>query len=71
MINWILSRFHNNDTKACIRLIPFQAFCDCGMMPRYPDNKDLCVELEDINRDDSFIVFISHRWLRGHDGTDG
>ena len=54
-----------------IRLIDFNLFKQLGHTPRYPDNKDLCVNLGDIDRRRSLIVFISHCWLRGYDGAPG
>lgn len=42
-------------------------------MPRFPENSDLCVTLKSINskRQNSFIIFISHCWMRGHDKSEG
>jgi hypothetical protein len=54
-----------------IRLIDFNAFVALGTMPRYPENKDLCVTLDSVDRSDSLIVFISHCWLRGWSGAEG
>ena len=39
--------------------------------PRYPDDKALCVTLESIDRSTSFVVFVSHCWLRGWSGAEG
>eukprot|EP01036_Dinobryon_divergens_P036820 gene36820-48017_t len=54
-----------------IRLIPFEKFKQQKSFPRFPGNKNLCVDAANINRQDSFIVFISHCWLRGWSGADG
>ena len=54
-----------------IRLIPFSAFKSLGTMPRYPENKDLCVELSTIDRLNSLLFFLSHCWLRGYGGAEG
>ena len=40
-------------------------------MPRFPNKKDVCVNLKDIDRDNSLVVFISHNWLRGWGGAEG
>jgi hypothetical protein len=52
-----------------IRLIDFDAFCREPELPRYPERKALCVTLDSIDRASSFIVFISHCWLRGWPGA--
>jgi hypothetical protein len=52
-----------------IRLIEFEAFCRETEFPRYPERKELCVTLDSIDRASSFIVFISHCWLRGWSGA--
>lgn len=54
-----------------IRLISFKEFKFLGTMPRNPDNADLNVNLDSIDRDNSFLVFISHCWLRGYPGAVG
>ena len=54
-----------------IRFIEFVDFCKMEQFPRYPENKDMCVNLEDINMDEALIVFISHCWLRGWSGAEG
>eukprot|EP01041_Mallomonas_annulata_P004389 gene4389-8738_t len=54
-----------------IRLIPFELFKQNRSFPRFPENKDLCIDAANINRQDSFIVFISHCWLRGWSEKDG
>ena len=45
-----------------IRLIDFEEFSRLNVFPRYPQNKDIVVEydVQTIDRDNSFIVFISH-----------
>lgn len=54
-----------------IRLIDFDEYKKLDYFPRYPENKDICVELSSIDRSCSLIVFISHAWLRGWSGADG
>ena len=39
--------------------------------PRSPQNIPHQVKLDDIDRDSSFFVFVSHCWLRGYDGAPG
>jgi len=54
-----------------IRFIDFERFKKLSEMPRFPENADLCVPMESIDRDNSLIVFISHCWMRGHSATEG
>lgn len=54
-----------------IRLIDFNDFRLLEEFPRYPDNEGLAHSLHDIDIDNSFIVFISHCWLRGWHGAPG
>lgn len=54
-----------------IRLIDFEDFKKLDSMPRYPEKKDLCVNLKDVDRSSALIIFISHCWLRGWSGADG
>jgi len=54
-----------------IRFINFKDFKELKSFPRYPDNANICVNEEDINRSISLIIFISHCWLRGWDGASG
>src|SRR5690348_13804104 len=60
-----------SDSLPPIRFIPFDQFKNLGTIPRYPDNKDLCVVLEEIDVNNSLLVFVSHCWLRGWDGAVG
>jgi hypothetical protein len=54
-----------------IRLIDFDAFRDHGQFPRYPNDRDICTSLSEIDRAISLVVFISHCWLRGWSGAEG
>jgi hypothetical protein len=54
-----------------VRLIHFEDFKRVGTMPRYPENKSICITLEDVDRSNAFIVFISHCWLRGWSSAEG
>jgi hypothetical protein len=56
---------------ATVKLIDFEYFCSLSSYPRYLDNKSLLVDFQKIDRNDSLIIFISHRWLRGWSGADG
>lgn len=53
-----------------IRLINFSVFKELKEFPRLPDKNLTCV-LEEVNLENSFIVFISHCWLRGWPGAEG
>ena len=61
----------SKDLLQPIRLISFQSFKDVGHFPRYPENKNICEDLDTIDRSTSLIVFISHCWLRGWLGAEG
>ena len=64
----------SSDSKtpfAPILFISFENFRNKRMMPRYPDDSSLAVPLESINRENSFLVFVSHCWLRGHSNAAG
>lgn len=46
------------DVLPPIRFIDFNKFKDHGTFPRYPEQKDLITNLENISREKSFLVFI-------------
>lgn len=54
-----------------IRLINFEDFKALSSFPRFPEQEALCVSLDAIDRDNSYIIFISHCWLRGWPGAEG
>ena len=56
-----------------IRLIDFAKIQTRKEMPRFPENSDICVEFghDSVDWGDTFIVFISHCWLRGWNGAEG
>ena len=54
-----------------IRLIDFKDFKSLKKMPRYPEEKDICVKIDAIDRDNSLIIYISHVWLRGKEEDEG
>jgi hypothetical protein len=60
-----------NSTLPPIRFIPFEQFRAVGSFPRFPNNSNICVNLEDIDAENSLLVFISHCWLRGWSGAEG
>jgi hypothetical protein len=43
-----------------IRVIKLDDFNEVGSFPRYPDNKNIVVDLDTIDRDNCFIVFIRY-----------
>lgn len=47
------------------RFINFELFQSHGSFPRYPNNWNLTTKINDIRRNKSLIVYISHNWLRG------
>jgi hypothetical protein len=54
-----------------VKLIDFEYFCSLDSYPRYRENKNMLVDFENIDRNDSLIIFISHRWLRGCSDAEG
>jgi hypothetical protein len=48
-----------------IRFIPFESFTKHGGFPRYPECKNMIVTIDEIPRESSLIIMVSHRWLRG------
>ena len=54
-----------------IYFIPYHKFRNLQEFPRYPDNKNLCVDLKDVDFAESFVVFVSHCWLRGQPTNEG
>jgi hypothetical protein len=49
---------------AGVILIDFEDFKEFGEYPRYPDHKHITKNIDLIDRSDSFIVFISHGWMK-------
>ena len=54
-----------------IRFINYSHLKSRNTFPRYPEDKDLTTPLDDIDIHNTFMVFISHCWLRGWIGADG
>ena len=50
--------------------IPRYGSGDCKEYPDAPKTSHNTVNLEDIDRENAFIVFISHGWIAGFDGKD-
>ena len=59
------------DQLPSIRFINFKDYSHLNEFPRYPENKDICIEKDQIDHMNSFIVFISHNWARGHCAAPG
>lgn len=59
------------EQKTPIRLIDMESFRKLNSFPRYPENADICVLLDDVDIANTLIVFISHCWLRGSSEADG
>lgn len=54
-----------------IALIDFKDFKLNGSIPRRPNNERMIFDSSRIDRNSSFIVFLSHCWLRGYPGAPG
>ena len=54
-----------------IRLIRFDKLPRGKEFPRNPDNNDLCTVVDEIDRSNSLLIFLSHCWLRGYPGAPG
>jgi hypothetical protein len=64
------SKSKPSDELPPIRLIPFDTFASLTEFPRFPDNSNLTVIYpNDIDYENSFIVFVSHCWLSGWTGA--
>ena len=48
-----------------IYFINFKSLLARETFPRYPENKDLAVDVGEIDTSQSFLVFVSHCWARG------
>jgi hypothetical protein len=60
-------------TTSVIRMIDLKVLKNYGSFPRFP-NKNLTISLDSSNEEalsKTFIVFISHCWLRGWSGAEG
>lgn len=52
-------------------LIPLDKFLHLGRMPRCPNDVHITCTLDSIDRNNSFLIFVSHCWLRGHPAAEG
>ena len=52
-------------TDAPLRFINFEKFKALTEFPRYPNNKNICTSMDFIDRNNSLIIFISHKWVLG------
>lgn len=60
-----------HDEVITLTLISFKRFKASGEFPRYPTDSQMTVDMPRKNVLNSFVVFISHSWLRGFPGTEG
>lgn len=51
-------------TVSAIRLLSFDNLRNFGKFPRYPDNNDLVVDIDQLDRNTTFFIYISHNWWR-------
>jgi len=54
-----------------IRLISFHELKKRTDFPRNPEDNNLCVIADNIDRENSLLIFLSHCWLRGYPGAPG
>ena len=52
-----------------VRFINYNDLKKLPSFPRYPENADLCINEDAIDRSSSLVIFISHCWLRGWSGA--
>jgi hypothetical protein len=58
-------------TSFPLRFIDFDDLKQRRAFPRFPDGQCPTIDLARIERSDSFVVFLSHNWLRGWYGASG
>eukprot|EP01038_Epipyxis_sp_PR26KG_P015909 gene15909-21582_t len=61
----------NHESLPPVRFYDYDYFKLLGEMPRCPENKDMLITYDSIDRNDSLFIFISHCWLRGYPGAPG
>jgi len=54
-----------------INFISFADYKALGRTPRYPEDVNICRHFDSINLEETFVIFISHCWLRGWNGAAG
>jgi hypothetical protein len=52
-----------------IKFLPFDTLCELTSFPRCPDRNELTVSIDDIDKEDSLIIFVSHCWWRENDSS--
>jgi hypothetical protein len=52
-----------------VRFMPFNVLCDQHDFPRCPECDDLLVSLDEIDQENSLIIFVSHCWWRNETNT--
>ena len=62
---------HEPPLLSPIRVISYNSFATHGEFPRNPEQDELTVVLDTIDRKNSLLIFISHCWLRGWSGAPG
>lgn len=65
------STFHQTAVhkEAQIRFISFESLKNHGEFPRFPDCRNLTVDLDDIDRSNTLFVFLSHCWIAGYENS--
>src|SRR5438874_2467606 len=54
-----------------IRFISLAKLKELRTTPRFPENRNICVVLSEIDLETSLLIFVSHCWLRGWPGANG
>jgi hypothetical protein len=57
------------EPAAPIRVINFDRIAALKEFPRFPDCKDIVEHLDDIDHDNCYLIFISHCWIAGWNGS--
>lgn len=58
-------------TKDDILFINYNDLVKFTQLPRYPDNANICVDVNTIDRSNSMLVYVSHNWLRSGSNASG
>jgi hypothetical protein len=61
----------SHDELTTLTLISFKRFKASGEFPRYPIDAQMTVDMPRDHVLNSYVIFISHAWLRGHPGAEG
>lgn len=57
--------------RSGIRFINYNDLIVRKKFPRYPNDKDITIFMEEIDLENSLLIFFSHCWLRGWHGAEG